>query len=572
MSRFWLALWTAALSLAWLIPNHFPPWSTFHSDAWFAALTLVAACWAVCRPSCRQASPWPVLAWVALGLALVPWAQWGAGLLFFSGQAWMSSIYLLGLATAVVVGARWEGHQPNQVVVALLVAMALASVASVGLQLATWLGVESAEITSVWSMGLVGNRPYANVGQPNLLATLLVCGLLGTLLAYQSRWLGAVTSVVVAVFLLTGLALTQSRTGQLELLMLLGACFVWRAHWRSKWLPWAGLGLLGVFVALLMALPWLYSWVWLAEPADMVREITTSELRLPAWKMFLKAVWAAPLWGYGWTEVTQAQLAMADTQPWLGLNFAHSHNLLLDLVLWLGLPLGGLVGGFLVWTWIVLARGLNTPTERVAFLAVSAMGLHAMLELPLHHATFLLPAGLLLGFLCARRNDMSHTRLSAMPLAALVMVSGAALAVTVHDYLKVEAAFYELRFKKARFAKSLEQPVALPDVWVLNQMRALIWSEDTDFDDEASAADLATLEALVRRYPRAGTIYRLARLHALAHNATRAEFWLARLRGFSDDTTWSALRTRWAEESQRHPRIAAVPWPLAGPEPRPRRP
>lgn len=572
MSLPWLTFWTAALSLAWLLPNHFPPWSTFHSDAWVAIMAMCAGVWVVCRPPRHRATPWPALVWVALALALVPWAQWGAGLLYFSGQAWMSSIYLLGFATAVAVGARWDGQMPNQVVQGVLVGMALASVASVGLQLATWFGVDNAELTSLWSMGLVGNRPYANVGQPNLLATLLVCGLLGILLAYQERWLGAGSAVWVAVFLLAGLALTQSRTGQLELLMVLAACFIWRAYWRTRRLAWVGLALLAVFGALQMGLPWLYSAVWLSEPADLLREITTSELRLPAWKMFLQAVRAAPLWGYGWTEVTRAQLAMADTQPWLGLNFAHSHNLLLDLVLWLGLPLGGLVGGCLVWTWFKLSRGLTTPTERIAFLAVSAMGVHAMLELPLHHATFLLPAGLLLGFLCARRSDLPHTQMRALPLAVLVVTTGGALAVTVYDYARVESAFYELRFKKARFAASLEKPVTQPDVLVLNQMRALIWSEDTEFQGEVSAADLETLEALAGRYPSAGTIYRIARLNALNQNVHRARFWLARLRGFTNENTLSALRSRWTEESQQQPRMAAVPWPAASPADEPLRP
>ena len=43
MSPFWLAGWSIALSVSWLLPNHYLPWSTFHMDAWLSMVLLLAS-------------------------------------------------------------------------------------------------------------------------------------------------------------------------------------------------------------------------------------------------------------------------------------------------------------------------------------------------------------------------------------------------------------------------------------------------------------------------------------------------------------------------------------------------
>ena len=36
----WLVAWAVAMSMTWLLPNHYPPWTTFQSDAWAVLLLL----------------------------------------------------------------------------------------------------------------------------------------------------------------------------------------------------------------------------------------------------------------------------------------------------------------------------------------------------------------------------------------------------------------------------------------------------------------------------------------------------------------------------------------------------
>ncbi len=97
------------LALAFLMPNHYSPWLSFHSEVVaslaFAPLILRAS-W--------QPGPVPALTIGALLLALVPLLQITSGQIFFAGDGWTSTLYLLGFALAVLAGARQarESTQP----------------------------------------------------------------------------------------------------------------------------------------------------------------------------------------------------------------------------------------------------------------------------------------------------------------------------------------------------------------------------------------------------------------------------------------------------------------------------
>src|SRR5690606_30949599 len=103
-----------------------------------------------------------------------------------------------------------------------------------------------------------GGRPYANLAQPNNLATLLLFGLLASVYLRECAVLGRFPSALCSCLLLFGIALTQSRTAVLGLLVLAGwLLFARRCGWstRSREL-FIGLA---VFFAMLWGLPHLQS-------------------------------------------------------------------------------------------------------------------------------------------------------------------------------------------------------------------------------------------------------------------------------------------------------------------------
>jgi hypothetical protein len=137
--------------------------------------------------------------------------------------------------------------------------------------------------------------------------------------------------------------------------------------------------------------------------------------------------------------------------------FDHAHNIVLNLLAEMGVPLGGLVIGLLlVGLWRALrnaiadgrsvgAEGTGYPMQRAAFVLVILVSVHSMLEYPLWYAYFLLPTAFAFG-LCLERPrdaaDVDRTRAGVtrpLVLASMAVVLLGSLAAL--DYMRVVAIF-----------------------------------------------------------------------------------------------------------------------------------
>ena len=98
-------------------------------------------------------------------------------------------------------------------------------------------------------------------------------------------------------------------------------------------------------------------------------------------------------------SLTRGKHAIVDAAdyPALGVAVQHAHNLVLDLVLWNGVPLGLLLVGALAWWAWRQVRDAQTAQQRLLLLALGLLLLHALLELPHLYAFFLLPAAAMAG-------------------------------------------------------------------------------------------------------------------------------------------------------------------------------
>ena len=119
--------------------------------------------------------PASTLAFFVALIALI-WLQWAGGLIIYSGDALVSSLFLAGIGLAWCLGSRtaYVSGEPERVLILAATLMVVAACASSFMAVLQWLNQEEGMWFFVAERG--PNRPYANLAQPNLLATLLVMG------------------------------------------------------------------------------------------------------------------------------------------------------------------------------------------------------------------------------------------------------------------------------------------------------------------------------------------------------------------------------------------------------------
>lgn len=556
MTPFWLTLWSATLAFGWLLPNHYRPWVSFHSDAWIAA-TLILAAAAVILRTHGPLLLHRITVLVAL-LLFVPWLQYGFGLIFQPGVAWVSFAYLLGLLLALLIGARWEASTPGQLGDGLFLAIGLAAVLSVGLQLQQWLQLDGLEL---WTMGGGPQRPHANFGQPNQLATFLLWGVLAAAWGHARKHIGGRVAILLAMYLLFGVALTGSRTAWVGVVLSVGFIWLWRRLWANPKLPWIAMGLGLYYIVCVTGQSWLRN-ILLGDsgPIFNIFSSTSSAHRLLAWSTFLDAAWQRPFFGYGWGQVVLAQMAVATYHPHIAGYFLYSHNLFLDLVLWCGIPLGLLVSGALIcWLWNSV-RAVRSAESALLVLFVLVIANHAMLELPLHFAYFLLPVGMVMGALNTQLGAQPVLKVGRWVLWVFWMISATLLTLIIRDYSRIEESYQTLRLEWFRIKNTM--PKEPPDVLLLTQWRDYIKFARIEPKPGVSVDELAWMRNLTGIFPGGIFFHKFATVLALNQRPDEAQLWLRRMCKMVPEQECRDAKTIWARQSLQYPEIAATPWPI----------
>jgi Virulence factor membrane-bound polymerase, C-terminal/O-Antigen ligase/Protein glycosylation ligase len=509
-----------ALALPWLLATHTNPWTMFHAEWLIAGAMLCLAVWAVAVLPGRWALTWSVL---ALGPpVLLPLAHAAGGRLVYAADGWLAGLYLGALFLAAATGMRAEALQPHRGADAIFSSLVIASVASTGLMLYQWLGFND---LGMLVMTLpVGGRLVANVGQPNLLATLLVWGVLGVWWGVQRKRIGPAVATLAAAFLLLGVAGTQSRTGMLEVAVLAFVAVLGR---RGLGQPRRGVVLLLLAWFAIAVLAWPTLTAALEADTALSLEQQASLSRRPLiWQLALQLIAEMPLLGWGWNQTLVGQVALFTKVDPLHLVLPYMHNLVLDLMIWCGVPLGMLAAGALL-AWFVSRWRRHVPAQRPLLLALTVLLLHSMLELPHAYALFLLPAGLLFGALeqqFARRNPVAVPR--AVP-ATMVAVLALALAVMAVDYLRVESDLQETRIRAARIGDLT--PVAPPRPLLLVPLGDLLTFMRLEPARGMDAAVLADMNRVATRFPSGPNLFLYAQASALNRRPDEARRALALL-------------------------------------------
>lgn len=460
------------LAAGWVLPNHYPPWSSFHSNAWVAFSLCLIALRVLWRhhPIFRIGIAETAL----LGMSLIPLAQYAGGLIPLPTTALLSWLYVFGFVLAIIVGRTWAQIEPDAPTREVLTAAALAALVSTALEIYQWIGLtEKDGLTDIWIMYLEkGDRPYANLGQPNQLATLLLLGLMGIVQLKLAGRLGTLATAGAVVFVLFGIALTQSRTALLTLSF--GTAFVLtqkKFEIPSTSKKWIAASYVFYLLALFghAALGRLFG----LATASSIATRTNGELRFDLWRMAFDATTVSPWLGFGIDRSNEGFFQVFLRHPALAnLYFEQSHNLILDFALWFGWPLGiALTAMLAVWVARII-KSIRTKTQLAALGGIFAVLVHSMLEFPHHYGYFLWPLGILIGSVSSDLRPRTFIRISWKAAAGILGALMVMLVALIHDYLNVEAKFTELRFEIARVGPKPD--ASAPEVWLMTDWPKLI--------------------------------------------------------------------------------------------------
>src|SRR5690606_23729852 len=252
----------------------------------------------------------------------------------------------------------------------------------------------------------------------------------------KSKINGLITALLLTI-LIFGIALTQSRTPWVFLLSFI------------IWWSWKGVNLNStkvkslyvyinscIFILFTWLVPYL-SRLILPSAHSLEERMTSGMARLNMWQQMLIAISNQPISGYGWQQVSNAQVATT-------LEFSHfewtehAHNILLDLLIWNGIPLG-LVIIIGIGIWISKFINVANTFENFWFLcAVGAIIVHSMFEYPLEYAFFLIPTGFLLGLIQGSSQSVPLVTLNKKSLLITLVCGVVIYIIVLADYIKLE--------------------------------------------------------------------------------------------------------------------------------------
>jgi Virulence factor membrane-bound polymerase, C-terminal/O-Antigen ligase/Protein glycosylation ligase len=550
----WTPLWALGLACGWLLPNHTLPWAAFHVDAWIAWFMIAAAI--VFLAHIRRVIQVPLEVLITLMIAAIPACQYVGGLLPYAGVAWIGTIFILGFAGAVFLGANWECDQPDIGINALFFAIGLASVVSVGLQLYQWLGL-SVEALEMWILFAPGTRPFANLAQPNQLAMLLLWGLLATVWAVTKNNLSRPVAVFLALFLLIGVTLTQSKMAFVAVVAAIPFVLVTQRVGVRRSSVWMVVGLSVVFVFM----TWLLTRVNMAASQGAgaaILQTESSQQRWAAYQLFIDAVFKSPWVGYGWSQTALAQLYVATEHPPSGGIFMHAHNLFLDLVIWCGIPLGLLISATAVVWFFDKVRKSDSLDTALLLAFVGAVGWHAMVELPLHYAYFLLPAGLVVGSL-SHRTKSPGVRVGWTYAMSLFLVLGVLLANITRDYLLVEKSFVAMRFERANIGNWPKDLEATPVL--LDQLDAFVNAGRLNATSNMTEDEMVSIRKAAGAFPSLGNFYTLIVALALNGQLSEAQTLAEKMPKITTPQEYANMRSIGIKAGSTNGDIAKIQWP-----------
>lgn len=541
--------------LSWMVSIHIRPWVNFHSEM----MALAAICMLVASQFLRykQSVHLPKIYGWAIFIILIPWLQFAAGINFFAGDAFVSSLYSVGLLGALFIGYSYAsvGQSSEAPLSGFMHMVWSAALLSAAIGLLQWLGLE--EILGIYVVqGSIGDRVLGNLGQPNQLATLLLIGMAALAFAYERAAVGRFPFFLGIGFLSFVLVLTQSRTAMLSV-VLLTAFLIWKrrtVELRLSARAVATWALLFFIVTLL--LPSLNNAMLLGEVRSVADHAPINE-RYLLWQQILYAISQSPWLGYGWNQTAVAHIAAAATIQG-STPFIYAHNVVLDMMAWNGVPLGIILTGVCGYWFVTRIKRVRQPDAVFAMACLLPFALHSMLEYPFAYSYFLVTAGVMAGIVEASMVGgklISLTRPLAWTALAVYTTVGVYF---IYEYLLVEEDFRVARFEMLSIGQT-PNDYQVPHIWMNTHLAALLKATRQVVEPGMTSVAIDNMKSVASRFPNGPATARYALALGLNEKPQEARHQMAVVRGLYGEQYYQSTRQYFvALKEEKYPELKAV--------------
>lgn len=487
------------LAICWLIPDHFPPWTAYHTEApAFAAIALIGI--ALIQYKNIKISQAEVYLIVLL-------LAFSARPLFFHEQYTGDALVGVAYIGLISIAHKWIQIESVATKVYHSVQLFLIWVAIVvSFQVLCQQLQISTEFGDLILEPLSNGRARANLGQPNQAATSIVLGAVAVLALNARKQLSVASTILVQIYFAVAIAATQSRTAILSELMVFIYLNIYGFRWSRS-----------LFKSFFTLMPLLFLsfgyWLWVCLLAESGGgELQVGLRMMPGtreliWKQFAIAIVEKPFFGWGWGQLAAAQQFGANAFP--GVEQAnYAHNIILDSLVTFGMPFSVFVI-ICVFRWFFKVSSLMQRNFDAYWALAMLMPLmvHSLLELPHAYSYFLVIAAVLVGFInsCEIGDNLIGLHKSIVSIFCLAWII---LIISIaYEYCLVEGDFRINRFENRRIGVTPSEYV-VPKIRLLNQYGDLLSVMRMRATPNMPMHDVLLLEKVSERFGWAPLIFR----------------------------------------------------------------
>lgn len=484
------------------------PWTSSSQDLlWFLGLILFFILFY------KKQLNIPKITFPIVFICLIPLIQFIFGQIYYFSTALFSFCFMLGFLVSILYGYNCtQVAEKNNIITCVAYFFIIIGFISAIFAIAQWF-----QISHPYILNLNHNRPYANLGQPNHLATLLMLSICSIFFIYEHcnyKWIYCITLLS---FDILALALTQSRTSWVILILLLMTYFLKKISFKKKSTSYMVYFTFFSYILIFIFNSEISKYLNLVAPIPMGDRLNGGFARVEMWRHMLYAIMQHPWFGYGWFQTTIAQLEgvlIFKNEGYL----SSAHNIIIDLVLWVGIPLGLLISLYCLYLIKLIYFNIKTLSELYIFMMILCMVVHAHLEYPLYYSYFLFPLGFFIGMSLINCNSKDYF---------------------VHEKLKqiiflISICFYALVFKQYdQWLSKLGFALGMENTGQSQYKKSILFSQFADqaefivaeIDKSYTQDELGFFEYYVVSQPSYYNLFKMAQIFYFNKNMVKANYY-----------------------------------------------